>query len=99
MMTEYPNEPGWKGRDTSREAAAGVGSKASTVRELVLECITANALTHGLTADECATMLSLHYGTVRPRCSELSRMGKIQDSGLRRPNVNGKRCVVWESVQ
>ncbi|MCH8882314.1 MAG: alpha-hydroxy-acid oxidizing protein [SAR324 cluster bacterium] len=34
---------------------------------------------------------------IRPRISELSRLGKITDTGRRRRNTSGKSAIVWKA--
>ncbi len=86
----YPIEAGWKATDTSREAAVSVD--AATVRAVVEAWLT----THGPhTADEVAAGLKLSVLTVRPRCTELKRLHRILDTGERRPNLSGRRAIVW----
>lgn len=89
----YPQVPGWKSRETSRQAAERID--ASTLRAKVLECIKA----HGpCTADEAAAHLRIDRLSVRPRCSELARLGKLHDSGERRLNASGKRAIAWQAL-
>jgi hypothetical protein len=89
--TSYPHVPGFKARSTSKDAAEAVGSRAVALRSAVLTQITASAAT----ADEVANRLGESVLAIRPRVSELSRMGKIMDSGLRRANASGKSAIVW----
>lgn len=86
----YPHRPGWKSRETSREAAESV-SCAATLRQLAYALITARPRT----ADEIATALDRSVLSIRPRVAELSRLGKIEDSGERRVNRSGKKAIVW----
>jgi len=89
----YPNTPGHKGpAETSRAAADAIKPKVLTIRESVLAAIT---LWGPMTADEIASRLRLSILAVRPRCSELCKLGVIQDSGERRLNASGIRAVVW----
>ena len=88
----YPNTPGHKGpAETSRAAADAIKPKAATVRQRVLWEIGIGART----ADEVAAMVGLSILAVRPRCSELARLGLIADTGMRRPNESGRMAVVW----
>jgi hypothetical protein len=50
----------------------------------------------GLTSEELATLTGVQSASMQPRTSELRAAGKIEDSGLRRPNAtSGKRAIVW----
>ncbi len=72
-----------------RQAADKVG--IATIRERVFDCLW---FSDGLTPDEVATRLGLSVLTVRPRCSELIRRGRIVDSGSRRANASGRKAKV-----
>ena len=87
----YPDEPGWKARDTSCEAARGVSSAALTLRERVLAAIKIAAGT----PEELADRLDVPVLNVRPRCSELSAKGLIHDTGARRRAMGGRNAIVW----
>lgn len=89
----YPNVPGWKGRETSRQAAESVKPKAPLVRERIINLMTP-AL--AVTADEAADLLQLPILTVRPRFSELAADNKLVDTGRRRKNASGKSAIVWQ---
>lgn len=89
----YPAVPGWKGRDTSREAAERVPAKvlqAKVLAEFRPGC--------WFTADEVAERLNLSVLSVRPRVCELSALGKLRDSGERRKNPSGRSAIVWQAV-
>lgn len=90
----YPYSPGFKSRDTSRQAASSIN--ANVLRAKVL----AKFQTPGcwMTADEVAEALGIDKLSIRPRCSELSAKGKIMDSGHRRKNASGKSAIVWRLV-
>jgi hypothetical protein len=49
----------------------------------------------GLTADQCAAMLGESVLSIRPRFSELARMGQIEESGERRHNESGSKANVY----
>jgi predicted ArsR family transcriptional regulator len=95
MEQLYPSQPGWKGMETSRAAADDVAPKAPRLREMVLVALRDKPRT----ADECADHLGIDKLSIRPRCSELSALGKIVDTGDRRLNASGKRAVVWGAAQ
>lgn len=86
----YPSVAGSKVSGPSQEAARSVD--AATLRTMVLGSL---RLCGPLTADECAGWLDIDRLSVRPRFSELKRLGKIEDSGQRRKNQSGKSATVW----
>jgi len=88
----YPLQPGARERDTSFAAAEAIAPKAQTLREL---CMTVFHAEDGLTADEVADVLGHSILSVRPRITELARLDYIEDSGNRRPNISGKKAIVW----
>lgn len=92
----YPSAPGAQNRDTSRDAAEKVAPEAAQLRARVLAVLERS---NGLTADETAGRLGLSILSIRPRCTELSRLGKIRDSGHRRANASGRSAIVWAAVQ
>ena len=95
-LFHYPSMPGSQDRDTSRAAAASIAPAASAIRDRVLAQFERST---GMTADECAGRLGLSILTVRPRVTELSRLGKLRDSGTRRKNtLSGKSAIVWTPV-
>jgi len=50
----------------------------------------------GATADEIAKDLNLSVLSVRPRVSELNRLGDIEQTGARRKNESGMTATVWQ---
>ena len=89
----YPNTPGYKDNDTSKDAAKDIELIAPTVRaKVILSLFTCG----NQTADEVAGHLSLSILTVRPRLSELRLVCEIKDSGVRRLNKSGKMAKVWK---
>jgi hypothetical protein len=86
----YPSAPGHRDTDTSREAASDMSSRVTGLRLAVL-----GALSQDRTADECAAVLGVPIWSIRPRTTELKRLGLITDTGERRPNASGKRAIVW----
>lgn len=94
----YPNTPGFKTIGTSETAACTMerGGKAATLRDTVLSLLKEPPhIMHGLTADEGAEILGESILSIRPRFSELSALGQIVDSGIRRRNASGRSAVVW----
>lgn len=89
----YPDHPGFKVPGTSEEAARRVRGSAKVLRERVLVRLRERAA--GMTADEIAEDLNLSVLSVRPRVSELNRLGEIRKNGLRRRNASGLSASVW----
>lgn len=87
----YPAAPGHRNRDTSRAAAVSMRPAAPTLRARVLDVLAGRAMT----ADECALALGETVLAVRPRLTELARLGLIEDGGERRPNASGRMAIVW----
>jgi hypothetical protein len=80
-------------RHTRKTRLRGV-MLALTVRKEVLDWMAGNPA--GGTADEIATAIKRSFFTVRPRVSELNKMGAIVDSGARRMNASsGRLAIVW----
>lgn len=95
MEGNYPEFPGSKGPGTSRAAAESVAGQATALRDRVLVIYSARP-EGGLTADEVASILKIDKGTVRPRVSELVKMGELERTGRRRPNASGRQATVWK---
>lgn len=94
-LFKYPHQPGAQDRDTSRDAAADAAETAPLLRARALTVIERS---NGLTADEVAGRLGLSILSIRPRITELSRLGKVRDSGARRRNASGRNAIVWTPV-
>jgi predicted ArsR family transcriptional regulator len=97
-LFSYPHSPGYKARDTARDAAAAMKPKAKTLRDKALAEIRASGH-HGLTADEVAGRLGKSIMSIRPRLSELVEFQAIRDTGKRRTNAcSGRSAVVWMAL-
>jgi predicted ArsR family transcriptional regulator len=90
----YPDAPGFKASGPSQQAAEAIGSTANKMRAAVLARFA--TYPNGATADEVAKDLNLSVLSVRPRVSELKRMGKIQQTGARHKNDSGMTATVWQ---
>ncbi len=91
----YPNAPGARDRDTSRAAAVEIAAEAPRLRARALAIVERS---NGLTADEVAGRLGRSILSMRPRLTELARLGKVRDSGQRRRNASGRNAIVWQPV-
>ena len=90
----YPNAPGAKVPGTSQQAAESMKPTAATLR---IQCMLFIDI-KPMTADECAELMGASVLTIRPRISELNKLGKIIDTGIRRPNKSGRNAVVWKAA-
>jgi predicted ArsR family transcriptional regulator len=87
----YPDEPGCKVMGPSEAAALSMTPLAKTLQS---ECL---AVLRGapMTADEVAERLGATPFAIRPRLTELRRLGLVHDSGLRRANASRRGATVW----
>lgn len=90
-LLTYPHSPGSKRDGTSRDAAQAIAPRAKTLRDQCLALIRQ----HPMTADECAAQLNESVLAIRPRITELLKLGHIRESGLRRKNASGASAAVW----
>jgi hypothetical protein len=72
----YPDVPGFKVQGASQEAAKAMVGAAKTLRARAILCIA--RAPGGLTADEVAAELGASPFAVRPRITELNRLGLIE---------------------
>lgn len=88
----YPDAPGWKRTDTSRDAAKAVATKATTLREQVLEILKLG----DATTMQIAHAMRRPFSSIQPRTSELREKGLIFDSGKRGISRDcTKLAIVW----
>lgn len=92
----YPDTPGHKGnRDTGRAAAAGMEPKAGTIRARVLAAIREKPGT----PEEIAERIREPVMNVRPRISECSVLGLVEDSGERAKAMGGRMAIRWKAKE
>ena len=97
-LDKYPNSPGYKNKakdGPSRKAALEIKPKVPSLREQCFRIISQIPMT----ADEVAECMEKSILSIRPRIAELSKLGKIEDSGRRRTNESGKIATVWRAKQ
>ena len=90
----YPASPGFKEATTSREAAASMARQAPRLRDRCRQALRAGPAT----ADEIAERLNLSILAVRPRITELHRLGLVRETGERRANESGRFAKVWRAA-
>jgi len=84
--------------ETSADAARKIEDRAQTLREHAFSLIANYSLIPyygGLIADEVAGLMGEDILAIRPRVSELVKMGAIEDTGRRRLNQRGNSQRVW----
>lgn len=92
--SRYPDAPGFKARDTAKNAAALIDGEAANLR---VQCLGIIGYCPS-TADEVANQLGRSVLAIRPRLSELVARNRIVDSGERRLNQSGKPAIVWRQA-
>jgi hypothetical protein len=90
---DYPDQPGWKAAGPSEQAANAVSGTAKTLRDQVLKTI--SDAPAGLSADAVADRLGKSVLSVRPRVSELRRLGEIRPTTQRAKNESGMTATIW----
>ena len=94
-FTIYPQLSGSMPRDTSEAAAEAIRECAATLRAKALDAISRQPAT----ADEVADQVGASILAMRPRVTELAKMGQIEDSGERRKNASGRSAIVWRTIK
>jgi hypothetical protein len=89
----YPDAPGFKTPGPSEQAAKAISSTAKTLRDQVLKTIVDAPA--GLSADAVADRLGKSVLSVRPRVSELRRLGEIRPTTQRAKNESGMSATIW----
>ncbi|MEY9128316.1 MULTISPECIES: hypothetical protein [Bradyrhizobium] len=91
MSQNYPNKPGSKGGGASKDAAEQIVTRAAMLRIAIAELMLNG---YRLTADEIAKQLKESVLAIRPRVSELVRIGTLVKLSDRRKNVSGMTAHV-----
>ena len=95
---QYPDAPGFKEKgDTSQEAAEAMEPRVGTLRARVLKLLRSGD--YEMTADEIADYLRETMFAIRPRVTELGKLGLIAKTGKRRKNASGMNAHVWAAVR
>lgn len=93
--TKGGSRGGQQVKETSLAAKAAIEPHAGSLRDRALAYIQRRASIGGATADEVADALRETVLAIRPRITELNRLGLIEDTGARRENISGRSAVVW----
>lgn len=88
---QYPREPGYQLRDTSKRAASAARGRKKETQNRIMVLLRAQPMT----ADEIAEYLGESILYVRPRVTEMVELSHLEDSNVRRFNKSGKSAIVW----
>lgn len=102
MMTTQEKLPGLyggtpphvAGSDTSEAAARSIAPRAAQLREEVYRAIRACGVS-GATCDQVESILDRRHQTVSARIRELVQLGRIVDTGQRRPTRSRRPARVY----
>ena len=89
LQVSYPFRAGFKKHGTSSEAAP-TATETATLRDQVLAALRVR----DMTSDECAEVLGKSPFSIRPRLTELQRLGRVAETDQRRRNASGKMAAV-----
>jgi predicted ArsR family transcriptional regulator len=76
--------------ETSKQAARQITDKAPSLRQRVLDALTASPMTD----EQIASALGLNPSTARPRRIELVQRGLVEEVGVTL-TASGRKAVVW----
>ena len=97
-LLDWPGDPGpnvhKNARDTEREAAEFIAPKVTGLRLKALQSLA--SAQSGLTGSQVAEKMDAWIYSVKPRLTELDRMGLIKDGERREKNERGRHEVVWQ---
>lgn len=85
MAKKYPDRPGYTDLACSLDAATNIKMSVATIREIVMAALRVR----NMTPEEISDHTGIHFLNVRPRCTELKRLGVVRHTGARRPNRTG----------
>lgn len=93
----YPISPGHaRGSYTSLLAARSMDTDAATLRAMALNVLRSQG---PKTADEIAEVLGRTVLAIRPRVTELKKLGLVEATTNRRRNVSGRSAAVVRACE
>lgn len=96
---KYPNHPGWKGnKPAGREAALAVGETIGKRQKQVLEAFKPFGAP-GATCDDISPVLELPPYLIRPRATELEKLGKLFALPDKRMGQMGHKVTAYSVVR
>lgn len=87
----YPIAPGHQDETTSIMAAVKVAPTVVELRAMILEVLH----TKHMTCEELSDHFGIQFLSIRPRCTELKKMGLIVKSGAQRMQRTGGYANAW----
>ena len=97
-LLEWPGDPGpnvhKNAKDTELAAAEFIAPKVTGLRLQALQSLA--SAQPGLTGSQVADRMGAWLYSVKPRLTELQRMGLVADSGERAKNERKRQEVVWK---
>lgn len=100
-LLEWPGDPGpnvhKNAKDTEIAAAEQIAPKVTGLRLRALQVI--QMAGQGLSSEQVVQRVGAYEYSVRPRVTELQRMGLVVDSGERTANSRGRQEVVWKITE
>lgn len=87
----YPHFPGYRDKDTSKEAAHKYAGKSKMLCDEIEAILKSGAMS----AYDLARLFNEPITSIRPRLTQLKNQGKIEDSGERHITEGGCREKVW----
>ena len=97
-LLDWPGDPGpnvhTNARDTEQQAAEFIAPKVTGLRLKALQSLA--SAQSGLTGSQVAERMGAWLYSVKPRLTELDRMGLIEDSDRREKNDRGRQEIVWQ---
>lgn len=84
--------------DTEVAAAEKVAPKVGGLRLMVLQFLHRRKV-GGATGERISKSLDQWLYSVKPRLTELARMGLVKDSGKREVNSRNRREIIWEITE
>lgn len=92
-MAKYPHDAGWKDVEISKANADDMNAsgRTGTLRHRVLTLYQSGFVG---TADDAAESIGESILAIRPRCTELSALGKLKRTGDKRLSSGGRKAAV-----
>ncbi len=84
------------GPDTEQMAADFMANKVTGLRLQALRSIA--SVTAGLSSSQVVRSVGAYEYSVKPRITELQRLGLVVDTGLRQKNERNRQEVVWAAT-